>query len=147
MGDVRSRRKCPVDRLRHRPELLRVDPVLAPVQALEHRGRSGADVQFAGTGMLDKRPDLLVDDALVDLPPALAGIVAAEHSALARAGIQAAWVVTVHDHRPAHRRVALKGKRLCFVASPIRACPNSPLSVLTYSIRSVATAMASLLQA
>src|SRR5262249_56183331 len=78
--DVRSRRECPVNRLWHRPELFGVDPALAPVQALEHRGRPGAGVKFARARMLGKRPDLLVDDALVDLPPGLSGVIAPEPS-------------------------------------------------------------------
>src|SRR5262245_25821335 len=87
---VRRRREGPVDRLRHRPKLFGVDPALPPVQALEHRGRPSADVQLARTGMLDEGPDLLVDDALVDLPPALSRVITPEHSAFARAGVQAA---------------------------------------------------------
>src|SRR3712207_8576076 len=39
MGDVWRPGERPVDRLRHGPELLRVQPRLAPVQAPEHRGR------------------------------------------------------------------------------------------------------------
>ena len=127
MRDVRSRRECPVDRLRHRPELLGVDPALPAVQAFEHRGRASANVQLACMGMLGKGPDLLIDDALVDLPPDLSGVIAAEHSAFARAGVQAVWVVTVHDHRPAHGRVAVEGERLRFVASAARTGLKQPL--------------------
>src|SRR3989442_5400498 len=77
--------------------------------------------------MLDQGPDLLGDNARVDLPPALCGVIAAKHSALARAGVQAAWVITIHDHRPAHGCVAIEGKQLRFVAFPIRAGLKQPL--------------------
>src|SRR5262245_34537490 len=86
-----------------------------------------ANVQFTRTRMLGQGPDLLVDDALVDLAPGLSGVIAAEHSAFARAGVQAAWVVTVHDDGPAHRRVAVEGERLRFVVPAIGAGPKQPL--------------------
>src|SRR5262245_63023428 len=77
-------------------------------------------------GMLGQGPDLLVDDALVDFPPALTAVIAAEHSGLGGAGVETPWVVTVHEHRPSHGRVVIEGQPLRLVACPAPAGLEQP---------------------
>ncbi len=69
--------KCPLLCLGKLFELLAVSPGLPTIGALEHRRRPGADKQITRFGVLDQRPGFLVDNPVVDLPPAPAAIFAA----------------------------------------------------------------------
>src|SRR5439155_15789405 len=92
-------------------KLLAVDPALAAIGGLEDRSRPGADEDLTRLRVLQHGPYFLIDDALIDLRPMLAAILAAEHAALVGPRKKPSRVVLVGEHLGADHALALEAQR------------------------------------
>ena len=127
VADVRRVGKRPLFGLGQSSELLAIDPAFSAVAALENRRRAGAKTELAGFRMLDQRPCFFVDDALVDLSPGLAAIIAAKHPGSAGRRIKTARLVAIDNYGSPESAFASEPQRARLIAMIFWFCEVKPL--------------------